>query len=341
MIRRWIIRFPASLLGMIGILLAVATPASADAPGPTDYESRVVSISPTTDVISVAFIGGDSFIELVVEEGHEVLVLGYNGEPYLRFDPDGTVWENTASPTRYLNEDRFAAVEIPAAADADAEPQWSAVGSAGRYAWHDHRTHWMNEARPPAASPGDQILEAVVPLVIDGQDVDIAVASYWLPAPGAWSTTLVFGTALVALVGVFVARGVWRWGIAAGVGVGALGLGLVAYQSVPAETGPPRSLWLLPLIALIALAAAAASRARSTVGAALVRAALVFLAGSELLFWGLSRRDAIRSAIIPSNAPELLDRLGIAVAAAVGLGVAVVSLIDLFAIGRPQPSPDS
>ena len=145
---RRVVRFVIAVAAAAGTLLALAAPASADPPGPTDYESRVVSITPLTDAISVAFIGGDSFMELTVADGHRVIVFGYGGDAYLRFDADGSVWENDASPTRYLNEDGFAAADVPAEPDPQAAPRWRRVGSGGRHAWHDHRTHWMNEARP-------------------------------------------------------------------------------------------------------------------------------------------------------------------------------------------------
>ena len=62
-------------------------------------------------------VGGDAFLELTVDEGTEVVVPGYGGEPYVRFLADGTVERNTRSEATYLNEDRQGAVELPAGAD--------------------------------------------------------------------------------------------------------------------------------------------------------------------------------------------------------------------------------
>ena len=40
--------------------------------------------------------------------GKEVIVKGYDDEPYLRFLPNRVVEENTRSPSKYANEDRYA-----------------------------------------------------------------------------------------------------------------------------------------------------------------------------------------------------------------------------------------
>ena len=45
-----------------------------------------------------------------------------------------------------------------------------------------HHNNWMNEQKPASAEPGDVILEAVVPLVVDGSEVDVMVVSV-LQAP--------------------------------------------------------------------------------------------------------------------------------------------------------------
>ena len=173
-----------------GVVLAAAfsTPVFADPAGPTDYRSEVVSVDPPSDDIDVEIIGGDSFVELTAQPGTDVVVVGYRGEPYLWFRPDGTVWENEKAPTTYQNLSRFG-TDAPAAADPEAEPDWHQVASDHRWAWHDHRTHWMQTTRPLGAGPGDQILEAVVPLVVDDADVAVTVASTWQPAPSplpAW-----------------------------------------------------------------------------------------------------------------------------------------------------------
>jgi hypothetical protein len=58
------------------------------------------------------------------------VILGQDGEPYLRFTTDGA-FRNVRSPATYLNEDRCANAELPATADPEAAPE---VGAGGGFA---------------------------------------------------------------------------------------------------------------------------------------------------------------------------------------------------------------
>ena len=105
---RSVAAFAAVALG-VGVVLAAAfsTPVFADPAGPTDYRSEVVSVDPATADIEVEIIGGDSFVQLTAQPGTDVIVVGYRGEPYLWFRPDGTVVENRNAPTTYQNLSRY------------------------------------------------------------------------------------------------------------------------------------------------------------------------------------------------------------------------------------------
>jgi hypothetical protein len=134
-------RLSGVLLGLVlGSLAAVliGPPAHADPAGPTDYRSEVVSVDPPTPTVDVGILGGDSFVDLTVRPGTEVIVVGYQGEDYLWFRPDGTVWENRRSPSTYANAERYGS-DVPELASATAAPDWVRVGDGGRWAWHDHR----------------------------------------------------------------------------------------------------------------------------------------------------------------------------------------------------------
>ncbi len=350
-------RSPA--LALTGLLLVVVTvlgqaePAAADPAGPTDYRSEIVAVEPATPAIELDIIGGDSFVELRAEPGTRVDVVGYEGEPYLRFDTDGRVWQNDRSPSRWLNDDRYGGAEIPPTADGDAEPDWIEVADDGTYAWHDHRAHWMNPSRPLGAEPGDTILEAVIPLVVDERAVSVSVRSELLAPPSPlpalvgvaaavpvawllWRRRAAGSGATLAVAGLV---GAWA-ALATVVGVGSV-LGL------PAEAAPGPSLWLLPLLAALAVVAALVVVHRQLLAPplrALVVPAALALAAAELLIWAWLRREAVVRALIPTVAPEWLDRLVVAGAAATGLvalaaaGVAATGLIrEPRSAPRPRP----
>ena len=89
----------AVTLACFMIVLGNASPAFADAGSHTNYSSVVTSISPPTSAFSARVTGGDSFLELVVQPGHVVIVEGYEHEPYVQILADGTVQTNQKSPT--------------------------------------------------------------------------------------------------------------------------------------------------------------------------------------------------------------------------------------------------
>ena len=88
------------LLGVIASL-ALAGPASAHVGGGaagSDYDARIVSVTPAVPGLTVAILQfGDEF-EVVNDTDTEVLVPGYSDEPYLRIGPDGVC--GTRTPRR-------------------------------------------------------------------------------------------------------------------------------------------------------------------------------------------------------------------------------------------------
>ena len=325
------------------LTLATVTPAAADPAGPTDYQTEVVAIEPAVAGIEVTVIGGDSFLALEAGPGVEVQVAGYRGEPYLWFRPDGTVERNELSPARWLNDDRYGEAELPSEADAEAEPRWEPVADDGSYAWHDHRSHWMNPERPPGSEPGDVVLEAVVPLTVDGTDVAVTVRSTLLERPGPAPALGGVGLAVAVAVaiGVVFRLRLVPWAAAAAVAsVAAVVVGAWAYWSVPVETGPSLLLWALPLVGVVAASVAIRLAVRPGFDRSVIPGALVVLAGAELALWGWLRRDALVRALIPSDAPAWLDRMVIAGAATVGVVASVAALATITERRRaPRRAP--
>ncbi len=313
------------LAAALAALWILASPgvAVADPPGPTDYLSEVTEIDPDLPGIAVEIIGGDSFVLLTVEPGIAVDVVGYSGEPYLRFLTDGTVEENRLAPSKYLNEDRYAAGVIPDEADADADPEWVVVATDGSYAWHDHRTHWMNPMPPPGRGPRDQVAEGVVPLFVDGVEVDVTVASFWQEPPSPLPTTAGLVVGLLAAALVLRER---RMEVVTTIGIGAAAafVGGVAYLSVPPETSPPWSLWVFPFTAVVLAALAQGAGSRLTVT---MRRTLLLIAALELVAWGIAHWGWLWAAVLPTSLPFWLDRFvgALTLVGAVGVTVAVLT----------------
>ena len=330
-----------------GILLG-PTPANADPAGPTDYRSEVLSVTPPTDDISFRFIGGDSFLEMTNKSSSEIEVIGYYGEPYLSFKPGGLVEQNENSPTVTVNEDRYGELDSAIDTSADLAADWQEVADGGTYAWHDHRTHWMNRAKPPGKSPGDQVLEAVVPIRVDGQEVDVLVASYLLDSPGTTTWVSVVAAAVVAALLVAYAGWKQNWLPGLVAATCALAAGTVAFFSVPTVTSPQTSLWTLPLVACFTLVAAMVIARKSTSGSAknrtrsqLFASGLAAIGGIELVLWAYGRRDTISRALIPSEVPSFIDRALVAVGFGAGLAAAAVGIALAISSVRSGSQPST
>ena len=317
-------RFSIALLGLSWLLAGSPTAALADPPGPTDYLSEVVRVHPPSGGFEIEIIGGDSFVLLRATTGTDVRVIGYHGEPYLRFLPDGTVEENAVSPSKYLNEERYGG-DLPASADAAAPPDWQIVATDGSFAWHDHRTHWMNSQAPPGLGPGDQVAEGVIPLVVDGTEVDVTVKSVWQSPPSRLPVVAGLAVGLVLALALLDPRRVRPEWILLGLSAAAACTGLVAYLSVPTETGPIWSLWVLPVTSLLVAGAVVVFGKRG----GLIdrqRNVLLLVAAVELLAWGIVHWGWLWPAIIPTSAPYWLDRF-VASTVLAGAGGATAGVI--------------
>jgi hypothetical protein len=182
-----VLRIRGAAAAALAALCAVAPTAVAHKGNP-NYRSEVQAISPAIVGLEAQVLNYDDRIELRNDSGETVVVEGYRGEPYLRFGPDGTVEVNTRSPAAYLNEDRFAAVDVPARADPEAEPEWETVARNGRYDWHDHRIHWMSKTPPERVSEDEatrvKVFDWKLPVTTASQGATISGSLTWLGEEG-------------------------------------------------------------------------------------------------------------------------------------------------------------
>jgi hypothetical protein len=175
--------------GAAAVALAFATAATAahaHGGGGTDYTSEIRAVVPADAGLSVDVLDRDDRLALRNDSGKTVVVEGYNGEPYARLRPDGTVEVNLNSPALYLNEDRFAKVDLPARADEQAAPEWKVVDQSGRFEWHDHRIHWMGAGRPAAVRDPQQrtkVFDWKVPIRIGDRQGRVTGTLAWNRRP--------------------------------------------------------------------------------------------------------------------------------------------------------------
>ena len=174
-----------SLLGVLVAALAAAPNGFADAGSP-NYSSKLISVAPNVKGLTVRVVDGDDAIELRNATGLNVVVPGYENEPYLRFLVNGRVEVNVNSPAKYLNEERYGGVTVPKTASPKATPRWQLIAQGGAYTWHEHRVHWMSTNRPPKVEASDgskleKVFDWVVPMSVGGERVKASGTLWWVP----------------------------------------------------------------------------------------------------------------------------------------------------------------
>lgn len=183
----------------IAVLMAgaalVAAPPAAGHSGSPNYLSEVES---APEGIVVEVLNRDDRLLLTNRSGEEIVIDGYDDEPYARIAADGTVEVNRNSPAYYLNEERFGGAEVPEDIDPEAAPDWEELDTSGRFEWHDHRAHWMGKDTPPQVTDPDtrtRVFDWSVPTSRGA----ITGTLFWTPDPGAPVAFIVMGSAVVLL----------------------------------------------------------------------------------------------------------------------------------------------
>jgi hypothetical protein len=324
----------------LGAVLALAPPGAARADGaePTDYRSEVVSMTPAVRAVEVDIVGGDAFVRLRVAPGHEVMVLGYRSEPFIRIHPDGRVEENRASPSWALSQDRFPSGRLPDDVGVDLAPRWVEVAADGTWVWHDHRTHWMGTSPPMGLGPGDEVADGVVELIVDGDRVAVRVVSVWQQPPSAWPASI--GSLLgLGAASVCVVRRRSAPLVGCVTAAAALVVGTWQHLSLPSATRAFPIEWMLPAMALAAgIVAIGAARRRPP--AVLVVSGASVVVAAELGLWAVRRRDVLRRAVLPTEAPAWLDRAVTAFVLVVAVGIAWCAVTQLLGLVRPRRSAE-
>jgi hypothetical protein len=182
-----------------------AAPAALAHQGNPNYRSVIDRVSPTVSGLRLQVLNLDDRLELQNTSGKTVVVQGYQGEPYARILGNGTVQVNHNSPAFYLNDDRFAAVKVPANAKPGATPDWQVVDRAGRFQWHDHRIHWMSKVAPKQVtdtSKRTKVFDWTVPVQVGSTKGAVSGTLFWAGSAGGGTPVAAYaGLGAIALLG--------------------------------------------------------------------------------------------------------------------------------------------
>jgi hypothetical protein len=118
------------------------------------YHSEIVAVEPAIPGVSVTIDHAGEVLTVTNRGDRTVIVRGYGDEEFLKIGPRG-VAENVTSMTSALNsgriEDEEVAAQLAAAQRAGVEtPVWERQHDQSRAAWHDLRTSWSADERPPS-----------------------------------------------------------------------------------------------------------------------------------------------------------------------------------------------
>ena len=200
---------PALLAAATALALACAlAPTHAQAHGGNpNFRSEIDSFTPPLPAgVSIEVLDYDSYFQLLDQHGQEVVIYGYNDEPYARIEKSGTVQVNRRSPATYLNDSRFETdVEVPQGVDPKAAPEWKTVDDSGTFIWHDHRMHWMIAGRLPTQVKDEgqkaKIFDYEVPMEVDGKSTTLHGTLWWVGSAGTSKLPFVVAAIVIVLGG--------------------------------------------------------------------------------------------------------------------------------------------
>jgi hypothetical protein len=304
--------------GAIAVVLVAAQPAAAhDVPGikPSNFETTVDGTTPRVPGLTVRPIDLGNELELRNDTGADVVVLGYQGEPYLRVGPRG-VFENRRSPAAYLNRTRDGKTRVPAAADPASAPEWNRLASGTVARWHDHRAHWMGTDDPPEVSRDPDQRHVVdhwsFQLRRAGQDITVTGNLLWVPGPSPWGWVL--GALAIAFVSE-TAHVVGAWNATSASFATKIGASVYSIGGIA--------------LAVVALVWLLVRPPYNAIPAVLFAGLIVAFAG------GLADLTTLTRSQLPTDDPADVARLEVALALGLGAGLAASAALRL----RPPASP--
>jgi hypothetical protein len=343
-------RRAATVLAAAGtVLLASAQPASAHTIGgvqATNYRSHITSVTPPVPGVTIRLRDLGRRVELVNHTSQDVVILGYQDEPYLRVGPAG-VFENRRSPSLYQNKvttGTSTITPLPPQANPTAPPDWHRRGGGRTVSWRDQRVRWEG-ADPPGVRSNPGLTQIVLPRwsfnFLHGTDrVTVAGSISWVPGPAAAPWLL----PMLALFGLVFAAGVTRWwpGLLSGALAVLLAADIVRLYGAATQGGgsvvagllKAFLFGLLEVLAWVAgvwaIGAVQERRAVGLYAAMAVGVVIGFVSGvGDLLNLAYSQ--------VPTALPVAAARAAVVVCIGVGFGLVGASFLALRRLGAESP----
>jgi hypothetical protein len=311
------------------------------------YETQLTSVAPDIVGIEISVIETGNRMEARNSTDVDLVVLGYEDEPYLRIGPDGA-FENLNSPATYLNADRDSSATVPGRADAAADPEWEKIGDEPLARWHDHRIHWMAPLDPPAVqeAPDEEhvvIADWVVPMEYGDESIEVVGDLLWIPSP----SPAVFAVLILVLGGAMTATGLlasWRMWSAGGIvamlaattasvfGVGLFAVGSTASQLTESVTDAP----YLPFLIVGGVVAIVLLLRRHPLAPYLT----IFTGTVGAIFGGVLQARLLTNSVLPTALDDTLARALVAVALGVGLGLLGAGIVAITRDPARQATPE-
>ena len=284
-----------------------------------DYHNRILPGAIGTSGVRASVEDAGRKVRLTVTGNHSVTVLGYEHEPFLRFDASG-VWANRESKTAEAL--RLTRYRLPGFVSSP----WIKVSSGHSLSWADARA-WA----PSAALHGRSVVHWSVPVLVDGQVTKIRGELTRASKPLLWPWILVGALPLLAAAAA-ARRRRWLW-------AGATGLAALAGAATLANLGGfatgglsvTADRWVL-LGVEVTLSVIAVGALRRP-GARLI--AVAALAAFAVL-QALSELAVFRHGVVVSGLPAAVVRAAAALALGAGLGAAAL----VFLVPTPQSRPN-
>jgi len=306
---------------------------------PTNYRSELVSILPALPSVTVEILDLGRRIRLTNHNRDDVVVTGYQGEPYLRVGPLG-VFENVHSPAVYMNKPSppytTTSTTLPPAANPAAPPSWRRISRRSTATWRDRRTRWEGPS-PASVRAAPHTRQVVSPWLITltrgSEQSAVTGRILWVPPPSAvpWvilaialviaTTALVFtrtwATWLTVALVVLVANDVVH--TLASAGATHDGTGSVLFR-VFVSGFYGTIAWILGALALQPLAA------RRDLGALLAGITGFFIA----VLGGATDASALGRSQLSFLLPASVARFEVALSLGVGAGLVAAALVLFF-----------